>query len=55
MARSGQVLTSLPLEILYYFGGWYDVFFWVLTLLVFIYKGTQLCLHDTYFSQEQRL
>ena len=36
------VLTSLPLEILLYFGGWYDVIFWLIELLVFIYKGFEL-------------
>lgn len=32
-------LTSLTLEILFYFGKLYDYFFWILSLLVFIYKG----------------
>ena len=32
-------LTSLPLEILFYFGGLYDIIFFVLTFLLFLYKG----------------
>lgn len=38
-ARSRPILTSLPLQIFIYFGGWWDVLFWVLSILVFIYKG----------------
>lgn len=39
LARSRPILTSLPLQIFIYFGGWWDALFWVLSLLVFIYKG----------------
>eukprot|EP00899_Mesostigma_viride_P025329 jgi/Mesvir1/5981/Mv00735-RA.1 len=47
-----QVLTSLPLEILFYFGRWYDVFWWFLTLAIFIYKGRQLPYPDKSFAME---
>jgi hypothetical protein len=40
-ARSRPILTSLPLQIFIYFGGWWDVLFWVLSILVFIYKGAE--------------
>jgi transmembrane protein 216 len=29
----------LTLEIFIYFGGWWDVLFWVISILVFVYKG----------------
>lgn len=38
-ARSRPVLTSLPLEIFFYFGGWWDAFYWLVLLAVYIYKG----------------
>lgn len=38
-ARSRPILTSLPLQVFIYFGGWWDVFYWVLSILIFIYKG----------------
>jgi hypothetical protein len=38
-ARSRPILTSLPLQIFIYFGGWWDLLFWVLSTLVFVYKG----------------
>ncbi|GAQ91181.1 hypothetical protein KFL_007390050 [Klebsormidium nitens] len=40
--QARQVLTSLTLEILFYFGKLYDYFYWILTLLIFIYKGSKL-------------
>ena len=46
------MLTSLPLEILYYFGGWYDVVFWVILFLVFIYKGFELPYTTSTFGME---
>ncbi|KAK3251089.1 hypothetical protein CYMTET_39564 [Cymbomonas tetramitiformis] len=42
LGDSRQSLTSLGLEVLYYFGGWYDVFYVLLQFLVFIYKGLEL-------------
>lgn len=38
-ARTRPILTSLPLQIFIYFGGWWDVLFWVFSILVFVYKG----------------
>lgn len=38
-ARSRPILTSLPLQVFIYFGGWWDVLFWVISILVFVYKG----------------
>ena len=34
-----KVLTSLSLQVFIYFGAWYDLFYWVLNILVFVYKG----------------
>ncbi|KAK9830295.1 hypothetical protein WJX72_010842 [[Myrmecia] bisecta] len=51
-ARARPVLTSLPLEILFYFGGWYDVLFWLLELAVFIYKGYALPYPSSNFAVE---
>ena len=34
-----RVLTSLTLEIFVYFGGWWDVFYYVVNILVFVWKG----------------
>ena len=34
-----RVLTSLPLEVFIFFGIWWDVFYYILNILVFIYKG----------------
>lgn len=44
-ARSRPILTSLPLQVFIYFGGWWDVLFWVVSILVFIYKGKCLRLN----------
>eukprot|EP00775_Hariotina_reticulata_P012042 gene12042-12185_t len=38
-AKSRPILTSLPLQVFIYFGGWWDVLFWVLCTIIFIYKG----------------
>jgi hypothetical protein len=35
-----RVLTSLALQIFIYFGAWWDVFYYILNILVFVYKGT---------------
>lgn len=32
--------TCVPLEVTLYFGWWYDVLFWILSLGIYIYKGT---------------
>lgn len=34
-----RVLTSLALQVFIYFGAWWDVFYYVLNILVFVYKG----------------
>lgn len=41
-ARSRPILTSLPLQVFIYFGGWWDVLFWLISILVFVYKGELL-------------
>ncbi|GBF88318.1 transmembrane protein [Raphidocelis subcapitata] len=41
-ARARPVLTSLPLQVFIYFGGWWDALFWVLSVALFIYKGLAL-------------
>eukprot|EP00798_Chlamydomonas_sp_ICE-L_P009774 gene9774-7656_t len=43
-----RVLTSLTLQIFIYFGALWDVFYFVLNLLVFFYKGTSC---DSYNAQ----
>lgn len=37
-----KVLTSLTLEIFIYFGGWFDLVYYILNILVFVYKGELL-------------
>ena len=49
------VRTSVALEIFLYFGAWFDVVYCVLTLLVFIYKGTQLPYPSDVYGTEVRL
>ena len=34
-----RVLTSLALQIFIFFGGWWDVAYYILNILVFVYKG----------------
>eukprot|EP00878_Enallax_costatus_P024538 GHUV01026191.1.p1 GENE.GHUV01026191.1~~GHUV01026191.1.p1 ORF type:complete len:112 (+),score=27.33 GHUV01026191.1:288-623(+) len=51
-ARSRPILTSLPLEIFLYFGGWWDFFFWILSILIFIYKGNTLPYPQQKFAAE---
>ncbi len=46
------MLTSLPLQIFIFFGGWWDVLFWVLSILVFVYKGLVLPYPDGRFAAE---
>ncbi|KAJ1629105.1 hypothetical protein T492DRAFT_1013096 [Pavlovales sp. CCMP2436] len=36
------MLSSLPLQVLLYFHGWFDVIYVVIVLLVYIFKGTRL-------------
>mmetsp|Transcript_15786 Transcript_15786/g.44182 ORF Transcript_15786/g.44182 Transcript_15786/m.44182 type:complete len:147 (-) Transcript_15786:133-573(-) len=40
--RARQVKTSVSLEVFFYFGGIYDVVWWIAELCVFIYKGISL-------------
>ena len=37
-----QMLSSLPLQVLLYFNGWFDVLFFVVTIALYIYKGNAL-------------
>ncbi|GFH30810.1 uncharacterized protein HaLaN_29732 [Haematococcus lacustris] len=37
-----RVLTSLPLQVFIFFGGWWDVLYFVLNILTFVYKGVTL-------------
>lgn len=41
-ARVRPVLTSLPLQVLLYFGTWWSAIYWVITILIFIWKGEHL-------------
>ena len=34
-----RVLTSLTLEVFVYFGGWWDVFYYIVNIIVFVWKG----------------
>jgi hypothetical protein len=34
-----KVATSISLEVVIYFGWWYDVAFWLTNIGLFIYKG----------------
>ena len=34
-----RVLTSLTLEVFVYFGGWWDVFYFIVNIIVFVWKG----------------
>ncbi|XP_071944182.1 transmembrane protein 216-like [Antedon mediterranea] len=37
-----QINSSLPLQILLYFNGWYFAFFWICEILIFVFKGNVL-------------
>mmetsp|Transcript_20029 Transcript_20029/g.63748 ORF Transcript_20029/g.63748 Transcript_20029/m.63748 type:complete len:95 (-) Transcript_20029:280-564(-) len=50
--RPRRVLTSLSLEVTLYFGGWYDIFYCLATLVVYIYKGSELPYPDSNFRME---
>ena len=49
MAPGGQTpparraLTSVPLQVALYVGGWWDAVYVLLTLAIFIYKGARPC------------
>lgn len=43
--RQRTTSTSLVLEMLLYFGRWYQLFYWVITLPILLYKG--LFIHYT--------
>mmetsp|Transcript_19722 Transcript_19722/g.64116 ORF Transcript_19722/g.64116 Transcript_19722/m.64116 type:complete len:135 (+) Transcript_19722:102-506(+) len=45
-------MAALALEVALYFGRWYVAFYWVLSLLVFVYKGTNLPYPDGVFGME---
>eukprot|EP00735_Rhodelphis_limneticus_P008248 TRINITY_DN21106_c0_g1::TRINITY_DN21106_c0_g1_i1::g.23326::m.23326 TRINITY_DN21106_c0_g1::TRINITY_DN21106_c0_g1_i1::g.23326 ORF type:complete len:144 (-),score=-6.13,sp/Q9P0N5/TM216_HUMAN/37.23/6e-20,Transmemb_17/PF09799.4/2.4e-27,YMF19/PF02326.10/29,YMF19/PF02326.10/11 TRINITY_DN21106_c0_g1_i1:62-493(-) len=47
MAEGARILSSAPLQILIYFNGWYSPIYFILTLLMLIYKGNKF----TYPSQ----
>lgn len=51
-ARARPVLTSLPLQVFLYFGGWWDALFWLASLAVFIYKGSALPFPPGRFAAE---
>jgi hypothetical protein len=36
-----RVLTSLALQVFIFFGAWWDAFYYVLNILVFVYKGAE--------------
>jgi len=40
------MLSSLPLQILLYFNGWWDVLYTVIMLVLFIWKDNRLPYHD---------
>lgn len=50
--RVRQVQTSLVLQVLLYFGGWWDVIFWIISLALFIYKGYTLPYPSNNFGVE---
>jgi hypothetical protein len=41
-ARARPILTSLPLQIALYFGGWWSAAFWLATAALFVFKGLTL-------------
>ncbi|EFJ45879.1 hypothetical protein VOLCADRAFT_121132 [Volvox carteri f. nagariensis] len=47
-----RVLTSLGFQIFIYFGGWWDVAYYILNILVFVYKGLQLPYPGRNFAME---
>ncbi|CAG9467446.1 unnamed protein product [Pedinophyceae sp. YPF-701] len=50
--RGPRHRTSLPLAVVLYFGQWYSVLFWILSILVFFYKGYNLLFPDERFGIE---
>lgn len=52
-ARARPALTSLPLQVFVYFGGWWSaLFFWPLSLAVAVYKGSVLPYPEGRFGAE---
>ncbi|KAI8468271.1 MAG: hypothetical protein J3K34DRAFT_523069 [Monoraphidium minutum] len=51
-ARARPVLTSLPLQIFFYFGSWWDMMFWIISIAVFVYKGSVLPYPSGRFAAE---
>lgn len=47
-----RVLTSLALQIFIFFGGWWDVAYYILNILVFVYKGLNLPYPTRNFAME---
>ncbi|KAI8518990.1 transmembrane protein 216-like [Branchiostoma floridae] len=55
MAARGRqtiILSSLPLQVLYYLNGWYFGFFWIAEALMFVYKGQVLPFPSTNLASE---
>ena len=48
-----RVLTSLTLEIFVFFGAWWDVFYYIVNILVFVWKGDMEA-PDVHFSVPMR-
>eukprot|EP00892_Ulva_mutabilis_P005374 jgi/Ulvmu1/3208/UM015_0249.1 len=49
---STRVATYVPFEAALYFGWWYDVAFWVLSLMTYMYKGWNLPYEQRLFGLE---
>ncbi|CAH1250588.1 TMEM216 [Branchiostoma lanceolatum] len=50
--RQTVILSSLPLQVLYYLNGWYFSFFWIAEALIFVYKGEVLPFPSTNLASE---
>ncbi|XP_066265366.1 transmembrane protein 216-like [Branchiostoma lanceolatum] len=50
--RQTVILSSLPLQVLYYLNGWYFGFFWIAEALIFVYKGEVLPFPSTNLASE---
>lgn len=51
-AAQGQVLSSLPLQVLMYFHGWFDWIFVILSLVLYVYKGQVLPYPEDFLAME---